>query len=221
MTARLKAILFDMDGVIVDSEPLWRKAEIQVFGRYRIVLTDEMCRGTKGMRLDRVVAHWLEHFERPELDVENLEEEIVETMEELLSSEASALPGVQDVFGYCRDHSIPWNIATSSTRRLAEAALRRLGLWSEVSDRIVTGDQVSEPKPAPEIFIEASRRIDCEPRDCLVIEDSSRGCLAGKRAGAVVMVVPEVGAPTDGQFEEADFMYEVLKVETVASLVGP
>ena len=220
MTSRLTAILFDMDGVIVDSEPLWRKAEIQVFGGYDIVLTDEMCRGTKGMRLDHVVSHWLEHFDRPELDTVKVEQEIVETMEELLSSEAVALPGVDAVFDYCRSESIPWNIATSSTRRLAEAALRKLGLWEQVSERIVTGDQVSEPKPAPEIFVEASRRIGLEPKDCLVIEDSSHGCLAGKRAGATVLVVPELGAPVEGAFDEADFIHEVLSVTSVSTLTG-
>ena len=220
MTARLRAILFDMDGVLVDSEPLWRKAEIEVFGRYSILLTDEMCRGTKGKRLDHVVSHWLEHFRRDELDAGSIELEIVEKMEALLSSEAAALPGVVDVFEFCEARAIPWNIATSSTRRLAEAALTKLGLWSKVADRIVTGDQVDEPKPAPEIFIEAARRIGLEPAECLVIEDSTHGCIAGKRAGATVLVVPEVGAPIDGQFDDADFLHEVLRVGDVSKLFG-
>lgn len=220
MNTRLRAILFDMDGVLVDSEPLWRKAEIEVFGHHEICLTDDMCRGTKGKRLDHVVSHWLEHFGRDELDAERIEHEVVDKMEALLSSEAAALPGVVEVFELCEARAVPWNIATSSTRRLAEAALRKLGLWEKVSDRIVTGDQVTEPKPAPEIFIEAARRIGVEPAECLVIEDSTHGCLAGKRAGATVLVVPEVGAPVEGQFDDADVLQDVLRVEDISRLLG-
>jgi sugar-phosphatase len=205
MTANLSAILFDMDGVLVDSEPLWRKAEIQVFAKYGITLTDNMCRGTKGKRLDAVVAHWLEHFERPELDGEAIEE---------------ALPGVVETLALCRRLKCPWNIATSSNLRLARAALTRLGIWDEVSDRVVTGDQVVNPKPAPEIFIEAARRLEVEPTACLVIEDSTHGCVAGKRAGATVLVVPEVGVSTEGLFGEADFIRARLEADFVESLLA-
>lgn len=220
MTSPLSAILFDMDGVLVDSEPLWRKAEIEIFGEDGIELTDDMCRGTKGKRLDQVVHHWLEHFQRSDLDAELLEEKIVERMEHLLSSEASPLPGVVETFAFCHQRGVPWNVATSSTRRLARAALKRLGLWDAVSNLIVTGDQVEEPKPSPEIFIEAARRLGKAPEHCLVIEDSTHGCIAGKRSGATVLVVPEAGTPIDGLFEDADRIEDVLDASVVAGFLG-
>ena len=219
MAAKLSAILFDMDGVLVDSEPLWRKAEIQVFAKYGIALTDDMCRGTKGKRLDAVVAYWLEHFERPELDGEAIEEDVVRAMETLLRTEVEPLPGVVETLALCRRLKCPWNIATSSNLRLARAALTRLGIWDEVSDRVVTGDQVVEPKPAPEIFFEAAARLEVSPTECLVIEDSTHGCVAGKRAGATVLVVPEVGVPTEGLFGEADYIRVRLEPDFVESLL--
>ena len=220
MTVKLSAILFDMDGVLVDSEPLWRKAEIHVFAKHGIALTDDMCRGTKGKRLDAVVAHWLTYFARPDLDGDAIEEDVVQAMETLLLTEVEALPGVVETLALCRRLNFPWNIATSSNLRLARAALTRLGIWDEVSDRIVTGDQVVEPKPAPEIFIEAAARLNVSPKACLVIEDSTHGCVAGKRAGATVLVVPEVGVSTEGLFGEAHYIRTRLEPDFIESLMA-
>ena len=218
MRSRLGGILFDMDGVLIDSEPMWRRAEIEVFARYDIPLTEDLCRSTKGKRLDRVVAHFLDLFSRADLSAKRLEDDVLERMEELLSTEVEVLPGVRESLEFCHTTKLPWNVATSSHRRLAAAALRRLGIWESVADRIVTGDQVEHPKPAPDIFLEAARRIDLSPERCLVIEDSVHGCLAGARSGATVLVVPELGTPTAGLFGDADFIHERLEVDFLKTL---
>ena len=189
-----------------------------MFASYDIALTEELCRATKGKRLDHVVAHFLELFQRDDLCAKELEKNVMTRMEELLATEVDVLSGVRSALGLCRDWGLPWNIATSSHRRLAEAALRRLGIWDDVSDRIVTGDQISEPKPAPEIFIEAARRLGIAPGKCLVIEDSVHGCVAGTRAGATVLVVPEAGTETEGLFNDADFIQRRLEVDFLKTL---
>ena len=143
-----------------------------------------MCRGTKGKRLDAVAAYWLEHFERPELDGEAIEEDVVRAMENLLATEVEPLPGVVETLALCRRLNERWNIATSSNLRLARAAPIQTAFLREalIASRLVirwlsqscTG-RSSSKQP---------RDLEVSPTECLVIEDSTHGLRCWEARGS-------------------------------------
>ena len=105
-------------------------------------------------------------------------------------SELRLKPGFEELFDEARARGMPRALASSSARRLVEATLARFGV-RERFDAVVTGDCVARPKPAPDIFLEAARRVGVPPEGCVVLEDSLAGVHAARAAGMSVVAVPE------------------------------
>ena len=183
-----RALVFDMDGLMVDSEPLWFEVE-RDFARARggvwthalgvacigqgLTNTLLVMQGELGLAVD--VAH----------DGTELVDRFIARVGEL-----SLKPGFAELFDLAGARGIPRALGSSSARRLVGATVERFGLTGRF-DAVVTGDCVVHPKPAPDIFLEAARRIGVAPQDCVVFEDSLAGVRAGRAAGMRVVAVPE------------------------------
>jgi len=203
--------IFDMDGLLVDSEPIWHEVEIDVFGRHGVPLTVARCLETKGMFLGEAVAHWYARHPWTGASQESVAAEIVEAMADRLERTVEMKPGALRSLDFCRDRGARLALASSSPRRLISAVVHRLGLATRFSVVHSAEDEVAG-KPDPAIFHTTARLLGVVPADCVVFEDSLAGVLAAKAAGMACVAVPEsvttggAGAPnaSPGAFDRAD-----------------
>lgn len=197
-----RALLFDMDGLMVDSEPLWFEVERE-FARARGGdWTEELGTACIGQGLANTLRVMHESFGLP-VDVERDSSMIVELFVARVA-DLTLKTGFEALLEDARARRVPRALASSSARRLVEATLARFGL-GEQFDAVVTGDCVAHPKPAPDIFLEAARRLGVPARECVVLEDSLAGVRAARAAGMRVIAVPEGGrAPPAEMTAQAD-----------------
>lgn len=187
---QLKAVIFDMDGVIIDSEPLWREAEILVFGNYGITLTEDMCRSTAGLRLVQVVEHWQKKFNFTEVVKEKLIHEVHEKVIELIREKGNALPGLYPLLNYFSSKNYLIALASGSSYAIIHNVLGKLDIASYFKV-LRSGDDERFGKPHPSIFIETASQLNVPYDDCLVIEDSGNGVIAALAARMHVIAIPE------------------------------
>ena len=181
------ALLFDMDGLMVDSEPLWFEVE-RAFARARGGdWTDDLADACVGKGLLNTLHVLGARFHFP-VEPVAMVDEIIDAFI-LRASELRLKPGCAEILAAARG-KVPMACASSSHSRLVHAALERLSLTA-FFDAIVTGDAVLHPKPAPDVFLLAAERLAALPARCVVLEDSMAGVTAGVAAGMRVIAVPE------------------------------
>jgi mannitol-1-/sugar-/sorbitol-6-/2-deoxyglucose-6-phosphatase len=198
-----RAVVFDMDGLLVDSEPLWVRAEIEVFATVGVALREEDCALTKGLRTDDVIAYW--HARRPWSDVapRELEARLVARVAELVGQEGRALPGVASALRVAREGGRRLALASSSPSLIIGATLARLGL-ERAFDVVQSAEAEPLGKPHPGIFLTTAERLGVPATDCLVLEDSLTGVVAAKAARMACVAVPFDYPHQDARFALAD-----------------
>lgn len=189
----VQAVVFDMDGVLVDSEPIWRKVEQRVFATVGVELDDDRCRETMGLRVNEVVAHWYERHPWGDLAPQQVEAAIVAGVVDAVRSRGAALPGVEHALSLCRAHGARTAVASSSYLEVIRAVLERLDLASQF-EVVVSAQDVPRGKPDPAVYLLAARELCLAPGDCLAIEDSEHGVRAARAAGLRCIGIPEPGA---------------------------
>jgi sugar-phosphatase len=198
-----QAVIFDMDGVLIDSEPFWRKAEQEVFSDLGLSLTDNQCRSTAGLRITEVVDLWYNRHPWPGYDNAKTTGVIVDRVIQLVLSEGTALPGVHYALDVCVKNNLKIALATSSPQALMDAVLTRLGLTQQFVVR-QCADHIKYAKPHPEIFLITAGKLMVNPLHCAVIEDTLNGMIAAKSARMYTVVVPESHQAADSRFSLAD-----------------
>lgn len=192
----LAAAVFDMDGLLVDSEPLWHRAEIAVFGRYGVELSAELCRTTKGMFVGEVARHWYARHPWEGPSAPEVADEIVEAMAVLLAEEAVLLPGVHHALGFCRSRVPLLAVASSSPHRLIDVVLRRFALRDRF-DVVHSAEHERAGKPDPAVFLSTAALLGVAPERCVVFEDAPAGVASATAAGMRCVAVPEHHAGAD------------------------
>ncbi len=203
MRDRFDAVIFDMDGVLIDSEPLWRRAEREVFGTVGIELTEANCRLTMGLRTSEVVDYWYERQPWSPADLPTLARRIDSKVAELIESEGEALPGARVLPARLRGEGFQVGLATSSAPLIIDAVLRRLGLETTFEVRCSALDD-PRGKPAPDVYLRAAHALGVAPGRCVAIEDSMAGVRSARAAGMFVVAIPAPEQAAMEQFEEAD-----------------
>lgn len=186
----IKAVIFDMDGLLIDSEPFWREAEIEIFAKRGITLTQEDCRGTTGMRIDEVMKHWANIYPEVNLDCEDTEAAVIKKMGDLIDEKGVSMLGVNSALAFLKEENIPTAIASASSYYLINKVVEKLGIKSEFLV-IQSAENMSYGKPHPEVFLAAAKKLNVKPEECLVFEDSVYGVLAGKAAKMKVIAIPD------------------------------
>lgn len=194
MTQPLAAALFDMDGLLLDSEPLWQQAEIAIFGRLGLRLTPADCAATTGLRIDAVVQFWFGKQPWSGPSCQEVADEIVDALVALIRQQARPLPGVLDAIAWLQQHDIALGLASSSPQRLIDATLAALGLGDVFAVR-QSAELLARGKPHPEVFLLAAERLGHAPERCLVLEDSLPGVVAAKAAKMRCLAVPAHDTP--------------------------
>jgi sugar-phosphatase len=201
-----------MDGLLVDSEPLWCEAEMRILGGLGVPLTAQRCGETRGMVASEVAQHWyrLYPWEGPTPDA--VAAEIIDAMAALLAG-VVAKPGARHAVTTCRRRGLALAVASSSPRRLIDAVVDRLG-WATWFSVLHSASEEAAGKPDPAVFLTTARLLGVDPDRCVVFEDSAAGVRAANAAGMVCVAVPEnqapAGAMPDG-FESDDVVLATLE----------
>jgi sugar-phosphatase len=213
----MQAVIFDMDGVLVDSEPLWRSAERQTFAEVGIELTDSDCERTMGMRTDEVIQFWYRQSPWDGPSPDEIEARLEERMQELIAERATAMAGVERSIAMAREENLVLGLATSSTPILIDAVLTKLGMTDVFT---VTHSAVDEElgKPDPAVFLTTARLLGVEPAECVAIEDSVAGVRSAKAAGMRVIAVPPDHLFDEPGYDEADVKLRSLEELTADML---
>lgn len=206
-----------MDGLLIDSEPLWVRAEMEIFGEVGVVLGEEDCAKTKGLRTDDVIAYWFTRRPWTEATPAEVEARLIARVAELVRREGRALPGVASAIDAARQDGRRLALASSSPLVLIEAALERLGL-SSTFEVVQSAEKLPLGKPHPGIFLVTAERLGAPPVDCLVLEDSLTGVLAAKSARMTCIAVPFDHPTHDPRFVIADAILPTLDHVTPALL---
>lgn len=215
----MKAAIFDMDGLLIDSEPLWQDAEIAVFGELGVPLTRSMCRQTMGFRIDHVVRHWYEQYPWRGASLDDVEARVVAAVGELMRERGAPLPGVIDTIGVLRDAGFALAVASSSPMRLIRVALEQLAIIDRFTV-LHSAENEPEGKPHPGVYSSAMARLGVEPEACIAFEDSVVGVRSAKRAGAFVIAVPDRSQRSNAGFAMADRVLDSLTGFSLALIEG-
>lgn len=205
MLKNKKAVIFDLDGTLIDSMWMWRDIDIEYLGRFGIPLPETLQRDISGMSFSETAVYFKETFAIPDsLD------EIKKTWNEMAfykyTHEVPLKPGALEFLKRLKERGIRTGIATSNSKELVDAVIESLNI-SRYLDEIHTSCEVEKGKPAPDIYLLVAESLGVKPEECLVFEDIPEGLLAGKRAGMKVCAVEDdfSMAMTDEKKELADY----------------
>ena len=204
---KIQAIIFDMDGLMVDTEPLARRSWEMVLNEF-------------GQHLDELAFHQMIGLRRldgarlvlKKLDLDLSPDELLERKEiylaKILAGGIPIMPGLERLVEELKQRDIPWAVATSSPISYADLIIRDLGLAMDCQ-AIASGDEVQHGKPAPDVYLLASERLAVSPESCLALEDSIPGVKAALAAGMLTVAVPNDHTDADA-FSLADYIFPSL-----------
>lgn len=208
MLKNIGAVIFDMDGSLVDSMWMWRAIDIEYLGRYGIPLPENLQSEIEGMSFGETALYFKEHFPIPD-SLEEIKQTWNRMAWDKYIYEVPLKKGIPEFLNGCRTHGIRLGIATSNSRELVEnvAATHQL---REYFTSIVTGSDVERGKPSPDIYLEAAGQLGILPSECLVFEDIVAGIQAGKNAGMRVCAVEDAYSAHDRERKKelADYYIE-------------
>ena len=203
------AIVLDMDGLMVDSEPSSRRAWDHVLGTYGHTLNDDIYNSIIGYRIDETAAYLIETYGLP-LSIDTLTDQKASLLNKIRANGVPPMPGFYEFHSRILQSGLIWAVATSSPRSHAEEVLERLGI-SGSCQAIAGGDEVLQGKPAPDIYLLAAKRLGIPAAHCLAVEDSAPGCRSALSAGMMVVAVPNQDTKT-ADFSAVDYVFPSLYV---------
>jgi mannitol-1-/sugar-/sorbitol-6-/2-deoxyglucose-6-phosphatase len=206
----IEAAIFDMDGLLIDSEPLWHKAEIQIFATVGLHLTPAQCRETTGVRIDDVVR--IRHRQQPwhNKSLDQVEREIMAEVHRLAVTEGQALPGVYAVLEAFAALGMPMAVASSSPLPMIAAVVAHLKISHYFRTLCSAADEV-HGKPHPAVYLSTARQLGVAPERCVAFEDSIPGVESAHHAGMTVIAVPDAH-----HFARPEFSVAACKLPSLA-----
>ena len=216
--SKIRAVIFDMDGVLVDSEPLINAAAIAMFREKGLIVQPEDFLPFVGAGEDRYIGGVAEHYAFP-LDVPAEKKRTYEIYLDLVPSQLEAFPGALEMVHAGREAGLLVAVASSADLIKVRANLERIGLPIPFWDAVVTGEDVKNKKPAPDIFLSAARKLDVTPAECVVVEDAVNGIQAAKAAGMRCVALAATFPPA--QLQDADVIRNQIADVLLSDLAPP
>lgn len=215
----IKAVIFDMDGLLIDSEPLWKEAEVKILNKVGIPLTPEKAKETMGLRENEVIEYWLLKYPQENVSEQKILSDVIDEVTRLIIARAEMMEGVNEVIELFASQNIPMAVASSSEVSIIDAALGKIMIKDKMKV-ICSAEHEKFGKPHPGVYITAAEKLGISPLECLVFEDSPNGLLAAKSAKMKCVVVPDSSLIGDKRFGIADLSFNSLKDFTLEHLMS-
>lgn len=199
----IAAVIFDMDGILIDSEPLWHESEVEVFTRVGIPFRKEDCLETQGVRIDEVVDFWFERRPWRGSSRKDVAEGIVTGLIARIRERGELMPGVISALDFVAGCGVRIALASSSSYAIIDTVLDRFELRGRF-EVIYSAQEEEYGKPHPAVYITTAKKLNVRPDDCLAIEDSINGVISAKAAKMKCIAVPEPTARNDRRYGVAD-----------------
>jgi sugar-phosphatase len=215
----LESAIFDMDGLLIDSEPLWLQAELDIFGSLGLDLSDRhKLPDTLGLRIDQVVRMWYQAMPWQGVTQEEVANHIIERAIQLVDETRPLLPGVQQALELCRNLDLNIGLASASPLHMQHSVLKMFNLTGYF-DQLVSAEYLPHSKPHPEVYLIAAERLGSDPLRCITLEDSFNGMIATKAARMRSIVIPAKEYRQDARWALADIKLNSLEQLTAKHLV--
>lgn len=199
----IQAVIFDMDGLLVDSEPWWRVAETNVFGKLSAAPSEAEFEKMMGNRIEEVIRQWHEQHPWEGVSFDETKSLIVDEVDRLVKTHAGLLPGVNETLRFFHEQQVPVALASSSPLRLIRSLMTHYRL-ADAFHIMCSAEQEPFGKPHPAVFLTTAKQLDVNPLHCLVLEDSFNGVIAAKAARMKCIAVPAPEAFAQPRFDIAD-----------------
>lgn len=203
----IQAVIFDMDGVLIDSEPLWKIAMEEAFVSVNCPLTKKDFEKTVGLRIDEVIEFWYQEVGWENCTPKELEQRIINRMIELISENGEPLTGVIETLSFLRKNGYKIGLGTSSYKVLIDTVLSTLNIRDSF-DFVHSAEDEEFGKPNPAVYLTVAKNLGVSPLNCLVIEDSLTGVIASKSARMRTVCIPEKTHNPNPKLIVADYLFE-------------
>lgn len=214
------AAIFDMDGLLIDSEPLWQQAELDIFTTLDIDLSrrGEMP-DTLGLRIDQVVRMWYETLPWNGPSQAEVTQRIINRSLSLVEETRPLLPGVKQSLELCRSEGLKIGLASASPLFMLESVLEMFSL-RDYFEVLASAESLPYSKPHPQVYLDAAARLGVDPLNCVTLEDSFNGMIATKAGRMRSIVVPDAIHAADLRWSLADVKLSSLEELTAQHLHG-
>jgi len=199
----INTVLYDMDGLLLDTEPLWGVSMLRVAEKHKIPITRERFKDTTGLRIYEVTDYWAIHYPWEGKTAREVADEILDDIIASSKENAGVLKGVVKSLKLLKKHNFKVGLASSSPKHMIDTLVDHFDL-TQYFDVITSADAVEMGKPHPAVFLHCAAALGSKPNECLVLEDSVNGMIAGKAARMKVIVVPDELHFDDPRFSLAD-----------------
>lgn len=185
-----KAVIFDLDGTLVDSMWIWPQVDIEYMKKYNLTSPKDFDKDIEGKSFTETAQYFLDSFPQLTCSVKDVQREWTQMTMSLYTTKVPLKPGAKEFIARMRSEGILLGIATSNGRELVDATLKALCIEDYFSS-VVTSCEVCVGKPSPDVYLKVAENLQVDPGSCLVFEDLANGILAGKNAGMTVCAVED------------------------------
>lgn len=196
-------VIFDMDGLLIDSEPLWEEAGKETLAQFGVSLTDEQYHFSTGLRTREWVDWWFTWFNIDKQHALTAELTIVQKAIEKIGARGTAMPGVEQVFQFFRGKGFRIGLATSSPLALVKVVAEKLQI-NDYLQAIASAEELKHGKPHPQVYLDCAEALEVSPLECICFEDSFNGMIAVKAARMKCVVIPARHQQHQTRWDAAD-----------------
>lgn len=206
----ITAAIFDMDGLLIDSEPLWKEAEHHVFSSVGVKVTPALSALTAAMTTREVTEFWYQRNPWLGHSLDEIEQAVIDQVEWLIKAKPVAKEGVKYILEFCREKGLKIGLSTNSPYQLIPVILETLEI-GHYFDAITSSQQVQNGKPWPDVYLTTAQKLNVLAMDCMVFEDSVSGLNAALAANMKTVVIPE-----SDHFDKSGFDLSDLKLKSLS-----
>ncbi|MFT3678780.1 MAG: hexitol phosphatase HxpB [Ferruginibacter sp.] len=207
---QLNTVIFDMDGLLIDSEPLWNEAADEVFKHHNIHLTLEQHLSTTGIRTREFVHYWFTKYKVSPDHAPHAEEAILKTVIAKIKSKGKPMPGIEHIFNFFIQRKFKIGLASSSPMELIDIVVEKLGIRPHLQ-AMCSAAALPYGKPHPQVYLNCAEALGSHPVHCICFEDSFNGMIAAKAARMKCVVIPSAAESKQARFNAADLKISSLQ----------
>ncbi|WP_018983893.1 hexitol phosphatase HxpB [Salinimonas chungwhensis] len=185
----IQAVIFDMDGTLIDSEPLWKESEEEVFSSVGVKVCEKLSAKTASMTTREVTEFWYNHFPWAGKSLENVENEVIDRVATLITEKGESLDGVKQVLDFFHRKGLRIGLATNAPARLIPVVLNKLGI-SKYFYCTSSSEHEVQGKPHPAVYLTTAKKLKVNPSKCIAFEDSLSGIISAQKANIKTVAVP-------------------------------